>query len=89
MDGGEAIRIRNAGLGSEGQWKAKGAQFEQKTVGKAVCTLTGRPGVASRSVCAIPRGKGFVEVELVAPTLKETPTMDAVATLVQQANGRL
>ena len=89
MDGGDAIRTRNAGLAREGQWKVKGAQFEQKTVGKAICTLSGRPGVAATSVCAIPRGKGYVEVQVIAPSQKEIPSMDAVGTLVQTANSRL
>ncbi len=89
MDGGDAIRTRDAGLAREGQWKVKGAQFEEKTVGKSFCTRYGRPSVAAHSVCAIPRGKGYVEVELIAPSLKETPSMDAVGALLQKANGRL
>ena len=88
-DGGEAIRTRNAELAREGQWKVKGAQFEQKTVGKAMCTLAGRPRVSASSVCAIPRGSGYVEVEVRAPTLEETPSMDAAGALLQTANGRL
>ena len=88
-DGGEAIRTRNAALAREGQWKVKGAQFEQKTVGKAMCTLAGRPRVSASSVCAIPRGNGYVEVEVRAPTLEETPSMDAAGALLQTANGRL
>ena len=88
-DGGEAIRTRNAALAREGQWKVKGAQFEQKTVGKAMCTLAGRPRVSASSVCAIPRGSGYVEVEVRAPTLEETPSMDAAGALSQTANGRL
>ena len=89
MDGGEAIRTRNAELAREGQWKVKGARFEQKTVGKAMCTLAGRPRVSASSVCAIPRGNGYVEVEVRAPTLEETPSMDAAGALLQTANGRL
>ncbi len=89
MDGGDAIRTRDAGLAREGQWKVKGAQFEQKTVGKSICTLYGRPSVAAHSVCAIPRAKGYVEVELIAPTQREIPSMDAVGALVQKANSRL
>jgi len=89
MDGGEAIRTRNAALAREGQWKVKGAQFEQKTVGKAMCTMYGRPSVPAHSVCAIPRGNGYVEVEVRAPTQKEMASMDAVAALVQKANARL
>src|SRR5207248_652489 len=76
MDGGDAIRSRNAESAREGQWKVKGAQFEQKTVGKAICTLSGRPAVAAHSVCAIPRAKGYVEVAVIAPSQKEAPSMD-------------
>lgn len=89
MDGGDAIRTRNAALAREGQWKVKGAQFEQKTVGKAMCILYGRPAVPAHSVCAIPRAKGYVEVDVIAPSQKEIPSMDAVGTLAQKANGRL
>ena len=89
MSGGDAIRTRNAALAREGQWKVKGAQFEEKTVGKAMCTLYGRPGVAAHSVCAIPSANGYVEVEVIAPSQKEIPSMDAVGTLVQKANSRL
>ena len=81
MDGGDAIRTRNADSAREGQWKVRGAQFEQKTVGKAICTLSGRPAVAAHSVCAIPRAMGYVEVEVIAPSQKEVPSMDAVGTL--------
>jgi hypothetical protein len=89
MSGGDAIRTRNAALAREGQWKVEGAQFEQKTVGNAMCTLYGRPGVPAHSMCAIPQAKGYVEVEVRAPTQKEIPSMDAVAMLVQKANSRL
>lgn len=89
MDGGEAIRTRNAELAREGQWKVKGAQSDQKTVGKAMCTLTGRSKSVSHSVCAVPHGNGYVEVEVTAPSLEETSSMDAVGTLLQTANGRL
>ena len=89
MDGGEAIGTRNAASARERQWKVTGAQFEQKTVGKAICTMYGRPGIPAHSVCSIPRAKGYVEVEVIAPTQKEVPSMDAVGTLVQKANSRL
>ena len=88
MSGGDAIRTRNLALAREGQWKVKGAQFEEKTVGQAVCTLCGRPGVPASSVCAIPGAKGYVEVEVIAPSQKDVPSMDAVATLVQKAKSR-
>jgi hypothetical protein len=89
MDGGEAIRTRNAALGREGQWKTQGAQFEQKTVGTALCTRSGRPNVAAHSVCAIARGKGYVEVDVRSPTQQDLASMEAVGALVQKANGRL
>ena len=89
MSGGDAIRTRNAGLAREGQWKVKGAQFEEKTAGKAMCTLYGRPEVPAHSVCSIPGANGYVEVEVIAPSQKEIPSMDAVGTLVQKANSRL
>jgi len=89
MSGSDAILARNAGLAREQQWKVKGAQFEGKTVGRAICTRYGRPGVPGHSVCTIPSAKGYVEVEVIAPSQKEIPSMDAVGTLVQKANGRL
>jgi hypothetical protein len=89
MSGGDAIRTRNPALAREGQWKVQGAHFEEKTVGKAMCTSSARPGVAAHSVCAIPGASGYVEVELIAPSQKELPSMDAVGTLVQKANSRL
>ncbi len=89
MSGGDAIRTRNAALAREGQWKVKGAHFEEKAVGKAMCTLYGRPGVPTHSVCAIPSANGYVEVEVIAPSQQEIASMDAVETLVQKANSRL
>jgi len=89
MSGNDAVLARNVGLAREEQWKVKGAQFEEKTVGKAICTRYGRPGVPGHSVCTIPSAKGYVEVELIAPSQKESPSMDAVGTLVQKANSRL
>ena len=40
-------------------------------------------------MCAIPRGNGYVEVEVRPPTQKEMASMDAVGALVQKANTRL
>ena len=60
----KGIRSRNAGTAREAQWKAPGARLEQKTVGSALCILSGRPDVAGHSTCSIPRGKGFVEVDV-------------------------
>lgn len=89
MDGGDAIRVRDAQSAREPQWKVQDAQFAQKSVGQAMCTLSGRPNVPASSVCAIPRDKGYLEVKLIAPSLRELPSMDAVATLVQKAFSRL
>ena len=88
MDGGDAIRTRNAAMAREGQWKVSGAQFEQRTVGTAICTMYGRPSVAAHSVCAIPRGRGYVEVDVQSPTQKEMASMEAVGGLVQKASTR-
>ena len=88
MDGGEAIRTRNAGTAREPQWKVKGARLEEKTVGNAICIMFGRPGVVGHSTCRIPRAKGYVEVDVTAP-VQEMLSMDAVATLVQKAVTRL
>jgi hypothetical protein len=89
MSGDDAIRTRNAATAREKQWKVAGARFEEKMVGKAICTFAGRPGGHASSVCAIPNPKGYVEVEVIAPTQKETPPMDTVGALVQKANSRL
>ena len=40
-------------------------------------------------MCAIPRGNGYVEVEVRPPTQKEMASMDAVGALVLKANTRL
>jgi hypothetical protein len=88
MDGAEAITIRNKGTAREQQWTVKGARLEQTTVGKAICILTGRPSVASHSVCSIPRGQGYVEVEVIGD-VDNLPTLATVAALVQKANSRL
>ena len=88
MDGGDHIRLNNTATARQGQWKVKGAQFEEKTVGNAICTLSGRPNVPAHSVCSIPRGRGYVEVEVKSPSQKEMASMDAVRTLVQKAYTR-
>ena len=88
MDGGDFIRMSNAAAARQGQWKVKGAQFEEKTVGNAICTMSGRPNVAAHTVCSIPRARGYVEVKVKAPSQKEMASMDAVRTLVQKAYTR-
>jgi hypothetical protein len=88
MDGGQAIKIRNAGLASEPQWKVAGARLEQATVGKAICILTGRPSVASHTTCSIPRGQGYVEVDVVG-SVGELPSTAVVGGLAQKAVSRL
>ena len=89
MDGAEAVRVRNGGRARESQWKVPGARLEEKTIGDALCTIYGRPNIAAHSACTIPRGKGYVEVEVTAPALDEVPPMDAVRALVQKAATRL
>jgi len=88
MDGAQAIRIRNAGQASEPQWKVAGARLEQATVGSALCILAGRPSVASHTICSIPRGEGFVEVDVVGP-VDGLPSIATVGALVQKAVTRL
>ena len=87
-DGDYGIRASIKGAAREGQWKVKGAQFEEKTVGNAMCTMSGRPNVPVHTVCSIPRGKGYVQVDMQARTLKELASMDAVGALVQKAYTR-
>jgi hypothetical protein len=88
MDGGEAIHTRNAGTASEPQWKVQGARLEQATVGGASCILAGRPNVASHTTCSIPRGQGYVEVDVIG-SVEELVPMETVGKLVQKANSRL
>lgn len=88
MDGADAIRIRNAGQASEPQWKVAGARLEQGTVGRALCILAGRPNVASHTICSIPRGEGYVEVDVIGP-VDGLPSMATIGALVQKAMTRL
>ncbi|HET9708737.1 MAG TPA: hypothetical protein VFP39_10590 [Gemmatimonadales bacterium] len=88
MDGAQAITIQNAGTAREEQWKTAGARLEQATVGKAICLLTGRPHVSSQTICRIPRGEGYLEVE-VAGDVAELPSNATVAALAQKAFARL
>jgi hypothetical protein len=88
MDSAQLIRTRNAGTAREAQWKAAGARLEQKTLGDAICITAGRPGTPGHSTCTIPRGKGYVEVDVSAP-VEELVPMETVGTLVQKAAGRL
>ena len=50
--------------------------------------MYGRPSVAAHSVCAIPRGRGYVEVDVQSPAQKEMASMEAVGGLVQKASTR-
>jgi hypothetical protein len=88
MDGTQAINTRNAGTAREAQWKGAGARLEQATVGSAICILTGRPNVASHTVCSIPRGNGYIEVDVIG-SVDALPSMATVAALVQKAVTRL
>ncbi len=88
MDGAEAIKARNTGEAREPQWKVAGAKLEQSTVGSALCILAGRPNVASHTTCSIPRGKGYVEVQVIGP-VDDLISMAKVGALVQKAVSRL
>jgi hypothetical protein len=88
MDGAQAITFRNQATASEPQWKTQGARLEQATIGKAVCILTGRPSVPSHALCSIPRGDGYLEVD-VRGSVSDLPTLATVAGLAQKANSRL
>ena len=87
MDGLAAIQVRNQGTAREAQWKVTGARLEQKTLGKALCILSGRPNVAGHSICTVPRGKAYVEVDVQA-SVQELPTMEVVDGLVEKALAR-
>ena len=88
MDGAQAITIRNAAQARETQWKVAGARLEQATVGTALCILAGRPSVASHTICSIPRGEGYVEVDVIGP-VDGLPSIKTVGALVQKAITRL
>ena len=88
MDGAQGVNIRNAGEAREQQWKVAGARLEQGTVGRALCILAGRPSVASHTICSIPRGQGYVEVEVIG-SVNDLPSMATVGALVQKAVTRL
>ena len=88
MDGAQAIVIQNTGTAREQQWQTAGARLEQATVGKAICILTGRPHVSSHTICRIPRGEGYLEVD-VAGSVDELPSNATVAALVQKVFTRL
>lgn len=88
MDGAEAIRNRNTGTAREPQWKVSGARLEQATVGGVMCILAGRPDVASHTTCSIPRGKGYVEVDVIS-SVESMASIETVRALVQKASTRL
>ena len=88
MDGAQAIAIRNRGTASEPQWKSPGARVEQAKVGPALCILTGRPNVASHSTCSVPRGDGYVEVDVIG-SVNALPSLATVGALAQKAVARL
>ena len=88
MDGAQGIKLRNAGEAREQQWKVAGARLEQGTVGRALCILAGRPSVASHTICSIPRGEGYIEVEVIG-SVNDLPPMATVGALVQKAVTRL
>lgn len=54
-----------------------------------MCVRHGRPNLAAHAVCDIPRGKGYVDVDVQSPAQQEMESMEAGGALVQKANGRL
>lgn len=88
MDGGQAITVRNGGTAREQQWTTAGARLEQKTVGTAVCITYGRPQTVGHTICSIPRGKGYLEID-VTGDVKALVPIEAVSSLAQKAFSRL
>ena len=88
MDGAQAIAIRYTETARERQWKVAGAKLEQAKVGNAICILTGRPNVSGNSTCSVPRGEGYVEVDVTGP-VGALPSLTTVGALVQKAVSRL
>jgi hypothetical protein len=88
MDGAQAIKIRNMGQARETQWRTPGAKYEQATVGSVICTLSGRPSVASHTTCSLPRGEGYLEIDVVG-SVSDLPSMETVGALVKKASTRL
>jgi hypothetical protein len=87
MDGAQAVQVRHRGQASESQWKTAGARLEQGTVGSAICILTGRPSVASHTTCSIPRGAGYVELDVVG-NVASLPSIQTVGALDKAAARR-
>jgi hypothetical protein len=87
MDGGKTVQIRNKVQASEPQWKTPGARLEQGTVGSAICLLTGRPSVASHTTCSIPRGSGYVELDVIGD-VASLPSIQTVGALLVKAAAR-
>jgi hypothetical protein len=88
QDADQLVRMRNGGTAREGQWKGPGARLEQKTVGSAICIMSGRPNVPGHSTCTIPRGKGYVELD-VTGSVQELIPLDTVAALLQKSVSRM
>ena len=88
MDGGQAITMRNGGTAREPQWTTAGARLEQKTVGTAICIMYGRPQAGGHTICSIPRGKGFLEIDVTGDVTKLVP-IEKVSSLAQKAFARL
>lgn len=88
LDGTEAISGRNGGTAREPQWKTAGARLEQETVGTAICILYGRPNVTGHTICTVPRGRGYMEVD-VTGSVQELASMATVRALLQKAITRM
>ena len=80
MDGGEAIRTRSV--------EGSGCEIRARDWGPRDLDHVGRPGVVGHSTCSIPRGKGYVEVDVTA-SAPAMVSLETVRTLVQKADTRL
>jgi hypothetical protein len=82
-----AIRAGNEGL-LEADWKDRGGRLEHKTLGNAACQTNGLPGAPWHSTCILPRGNGYIEVDVRGP-VEELVPMETVAALAELLAGRL
>ncbi len=52
-----------------------------------LCILTGRPSVASHTTCSIPRGSGYVELDVIG-NVASLPSIQTVGALLAKAATR-
>jgi hypothetical protein len=84
---GPAIQAGNKGA-LEADWKDRGGRLEHKTLGNAACKTYGLPGAPWHSTCILPRGNGYIEVDVRGP-VEELVPMETVAALAELLAGRL